>query len=224
MIHNPLSNLRLGSGISPIILAKQNGVNVTFGCDGAASNDSQNLLEVLKIASMLQNITTHEYRQWLSPYDVIKMATTGGAKALNLEHKVGEIKVGTIADLVLYDITQLSMLPRTDPIGALIYGTHTKVIQYVWINGEKVLNDYSLVIDEENIRKKIYDRSDWLINENSKSGILHNSVVEKYDRALLIGSETGKPAYPALTSSCNGLYDQIKTLNISSSGKLDQAC
>jgi len=73
------------------------------------------------------------------------------------------------------------------------------------------------------LEKKIFEKSHWLINENSKSGILHKSVLEKYDRALLIGAETGKPAYPALTSSCDGLYDQIKTPSLSTSGKHDQA-
>jgi len=151
------------------------------------------------------------------------MATLGGAKALNLENKLGVIKVGYKADLVLYDMTQLSMLPKTDPIGALVYGTHTNVIQVVWINGEKILDNHTLLVtNEETVRQRICDRSEWLINENSKTGVLRKSVEEKYDRALLIGSSTGKPAYPALTSSWDGLHDSIRNI-VLSNGKNYQA-
>jgi len=124
-----------------------------------------------------------------------------------------------MADLVLYDMTQLSMLPKTDPIGALVYGTHANVIQTVWINGLKILDNYKLLmINEETIRQKLSEKSEWLINDNSKIGYLRKTIEDKYDRALQIGPETGKKAYPALTTSW--VNDSIRNIT---NGRNDQS-
>ncbi len=101
VVHNPLSNLRLGSGIAPILKYRLAGVNVTFGCDGASSNDSQDLLEAIKIGSILHNITDFDYRQWITPRQAVEMASLGGAKGLNLSAQLGSLTVGKKADLVL---------------------------------------------------------------------------------------------------------------------------
>ncbi len=123
VVHNPLSNLRLGSGIAPILKYRQAGVNVTFGCDGASSNDSQDLLEAIKMGSILHNVTDSDYQHWITPRQAVEMASLGGAKGLNLADKLGSLTVGKQADLVLYDLTNLSLLPRTDPIGLLVLGS-----------------------------------------------------------------------------------------------------
>ena len=68
IVHNPLSNLRLGSGICPLLKYREKGVSCAIGCDGAASNDSQDLLEAVKLSTILQNVTTFDYRQWLTAY------------------------------------------------------------------------------------------------------------------------------------------------------------
>jgi cytosine/adenosine deaminase-related metal-dependent hydrolase len=80
VVHNPLSNLRLGSGIAPILKYRQAGVNVTFGCDGASSNDSQDLLEAIKIGSILHNVTDLDYQYWITPRKSVEMASLGGEK------------------------------------------------------------------------------------------------------------------------------------------------
>ena len=131
VVHNPLSNLRLGSGIAPILKYRQAGVNVTFGCDGASSNDSQDLLEAIKIGSILHNVTDLDYRHWLTPRQALEMASLGGVKGLNMADQLGSLSVGKKADLVLYDLTNLSLLPRTDPIGLLVLGRPTNVVDSV---------------------------------------------------------------------------------------------
>ncbi|MEO8891186.1 MAG: amidohydrolase family protein, partial [Coleofasciculaceae cyanobacterium] len=75
VVHNPLSNLRLGSGIAPILKYLQAGINVSFGCDGSASNDSQDLLEAIKIGSILHNVTDLDYRHWITPRQSVEMAS-----------------------------------------------------------------------------------------------------------------------------------------------------
>ena len=116
-MHNALSNLRLGSGIAPVLKYVAGGVNVAFGCDGAASNDGQDLLEAVKIGSFLHNVTDSDYRNWLTPQQSLRMATKGGFAGVGLSDHVGDIAVGQHADFVLYDLTNLCMLPKSDPLG-----------------------------------------------------------------------------------------------------------
>lgn len=162
VVHNPLSNLRLGSGIAPILKYRQAGVNVAFGCDGSASNDSQDLLEAIKIGTILHNITDPDYRHWISPRESIEMASRGGAIGLGLGEELGSLEVGKQADLVLYDLTQLSLLPRTDPIGLLVLGRPTQVVHSVWVRGKRVVaNGEVTTVDVAKLRQELFAHSTW---------------------------------------------------------------
>ncbi len=162
VVHNPLSNLRLGSGIAPILKYLQAGVNVTFGCDGASSNDSQDLLEAIKIGSILHNITDLDYQHWITPRKAVEMASLGGAKGLNLSEQLGSLTVGKQADLVLYDLTNLSLLPRTDPIGLLVLGRPSNVVHSAWVNGKQIVADGQITtINVDDLRKELFNRSQW---------------------------------------------------------------
>lgn len=156
-VHNALSNIRLGSGIAPILTFKERGVNVSFGCDGAASNDSQNMLEAIKIGSLLHNTTTLEYKRWIKPLEAVRMAAQGGAIGYGLGDTLGSITVGKRADFVLYSLTNhLSMLPRTDPLGMLLWGRAQQVVQRVWVDGHMVVDDFKCVgVDEAWLRQEI---------------------------------------------------------------------
>lgn len=170
VVHNPLSNLRLGSGIAPILKYRQAGINVTFGCDGAASNDSQDLLEAIKIGSILHNITDLDYHHWITPRQAVQMASLGGAKALNVVEQLGSLTVGKKADLVLYDLTSLSLLPRTDPIGLLILGRPTQAVHSVWVNGKLIVADGKVAtIDVDNLRQELFLSSQWHTQEQAQN-------------------------------------------------------
>jgi 5-methylthioadenosine/S-adenosylhomocysteine deaminase len=169
VVHNPLSNLRLGSGIAPVLRYRQAGVNVTFGCDGAASNDSQDLLEAIKLGSILHNVTDFDYRHWITPRQAIAMASLGGATGLGLADELGTIEVGKKADLVLYDLTNLSLLPRTDPIGLLVLGRPTQAVDSVWVNGKQTIaQGKPTAIDLEAFRQTLFEQSQWQMQGNSK--------------------------------------------------------
>jgi 5-methylthioadenosine/S-adenosylhomocysteine deaminase len=170
VVHNPLSNLRLGSGIAPIIKYRQAGVNVTFGCDGASSNDSQDLLEAIKIGSILHNVTDLDYQHWITPRQAVEMASLGGAKGLNIEGKLGSLTIGKRADLVLYDLTNLSLLPRTDPIGLLVLGRPTNVVDSVWVNGKQIVaNGVVITINVDELRQELFNRSQWETTRQSQT-------------------------------------------------------
>ncbi|MBE9054104.1 amidohydrolase [Nostocales cyanobacterium LEGE 11386] len=168
VVHNPLSNLRLGSGIAPILKYRQAGVNVTFGCDGASSNDSQDLLEAIKIGSILHNVTDLDYQHWITPRQAVEMASLGGAKGLNMADKIGSLTVGKQADLVLYDLTNLSLLPRTDPIGLLVLGRPTNVVDSAWVNGKQIITDGKVTtINVDNLRQELFNCSQWQTKRKS---------------------------------------------------------
>ncbi|MEH2298519.1 MAG: amidohydrolase [Nostoc sp.] len=170
VVHNPLSNLRLGSGIAPILKYRQAGVNVTFGCDGASSNDSQDLLEAIKIGSILHNVTDSDYQHWITPRHAVEMASLGGAKGLNLADKLGSLTMGKQADLVLYDLTNLSLLPRTDPIGLLVLGRPSNVVDSAWVNGKQIVADGKVTtINVDDLRQELFNRSQWETKRKSQT-------------------------------------------------------
>mmetsp|Transcript_26346 Transcript_26346/g.43167 ORF Transcript_26346/g.43167 Transcript_26346/m.43167 type:complete len:520 (+) Transcript_26346:80-1639(+) len=156
-VHNPLSNIRLGSGIAPLIRMWEKGVNVAYGCDGAASNDGQNMLETLKMGTILQNITCADYRKWPTPIKTVLCATQGGARAIHMADKLGMIGVGRLADVVLYNLADMSLLPFGDPIGKLILCRPSdRVVRYVWVNGKMVVKNGSVVgCDMDRLKTKL---------------------------------------------------------------------
>jgi len=170
VVHNPLSNLRLGSGIAPILKYRQAGVNVTFGCDGSASNDSQDLLEAIKIGSLLHNITDLDYHHWITPRQAVEMASLGGAKGLKMDSQIGSLTVGKKADLVMYDLTNLSLLPRTDPIGLLVLGRPTNAVDSAWVNGKQIVSNGKITtIDVDDLRHQLFNRSQWSSKRSSQT-------------------------------------------------------
>mmetsp|Transcript_777 Transcript_777/g.2815 ORF Transcript_777/g.2815 Transcript_777/m.2815 type:complete len:501 (+) Transcript_777:57-1559(+) len=159
-VHNALSNIRLGSGIAPVLKYRREGVNVCFGCDGAASNDGQDLLEAVKIGSMLHNTTDPDYRNWLTPQQSLDMATAGGYRGVGLQEVAGKIAIGMVADMVLYDLTSLSMLPRTDPLGLLLWGRPSGALDSVWVAGRRLVRGGEVVtVDMREFKRRLRDKA-----------------------------------------------------------------
>ncbi|MDX2243994.1 MAG: amidohydrolase [Leptolyngbyaceae cyanobacterium bins.302] len=182
VVHNPLSNLRLGSGIAPVLKYRVAGVNTTFGCDGASSNDSQDLLEAIKLGAILHNLTDFEYQRWITPQQAIEMASLGGVTGLGLQDQLGSLEVGKLADLVLYDLTCLSLLPRTDPIGLLVLGRPTQAVDSVWIKGDRVVANGSITtIDVSELRRTLFEQSQWSLEHKSVT----RSQIESHYRAVM---------------------------------------
>ncbi|MEM8640843.1 MAG: amidohydrolase [Cyanobacteria bacterium P01_G01_bin.54] len=168
VVHNPLSNLRLGSGIAPILKYHQAGINIAIGCDGAASNDGQDLLEAIKLSTLLHNVTDPDYRHWLTPRITLDFASRGGAIGLGLGQHCGQLAVGMSADLVLYDLGNLSLLPKTDPMGLLVLGHPTRAVSTVWVQGECCIQQgQAQRINEAELTQKLMQYGDWFTNRSS---------------------------------------------------------
>ena len=140
--HNPVSNMILASGVCPVPRLLRDGMTVGLGVDGPASNDSQNMLETMKIAALLQKVH-HLQATALTAPQVLDMATAGGARALGVADEVGSLDVGKSADLALFAGPALAAIH--DPYQALVYAASVRDVAHVWVAGEPVVTDGRLV-------------------------------------------------------------------------------
>lgn len=138
--HNPVSNLILASGVAPVPTLKRMGLDVGLGTDGAASNDTQNMLEVIKLAALVHK-GFHRDPLIINALDVVKMATSEGARVVGREHEIGSLEVGKLADFFLFDPRNVACVPVADPITCLVYSSNPTSIQTVVIHGRIVLQD-----------------------------------------------------------------------------------
>lgn len=138
VVHNPIANMILASGICPVPRLLSQGVTVSLGTDGAASNNNQNMFQVMKTAALLHKIATLDATA-LSATQVLWMATRGGAQALGLDAQIGSIEVGKRADLVLLDGHTPTLTPMHDPYGQVVYAATGREVSDVWVDGAYVV-------------------------------------------------------------------------------------
>ena len=147
--HNPISNMILASGVAPIAAMQQEGIPITIATDGAASNDTNNMLEVLKMTALLQKCSL-ERPEVVTAEDVLTFATRAGAKALGLDDKIGSLEIGKEADLFIFKDNTAGAVPMFDPISALVYSSSPQNIVLNMVAGQIVLADgKSVLVDEE---------------------------------------------------------------------------
>ena len=120
IVYNPISNLKLASGIAPIHKAAQGGVNITLGTDGMASNNSNDLFEEIKIGCLLQK-AINDNPTVIPAYQALEMATVNGASAQGRENECGMIKQGFDADIIMLDFDNERLTPSYDPISTIVY-------------------------------------------------------------------------------------------------------
>ncbi|GLV54446.1 5-methylthioadenosine/S-adenosylhomocysteine deaminase [Dictyobacter sp. S3.2.2.5] len=159
VVHNPISNLRLGSGRFPLSDALDQGVHIALGSDGSASNDRQNMFDVLKLTGLMHNLPQVDYRRWPQPATILQAATEGGATALGLPEELGRIEERQLADLILLDLDADAFVPLRDPYLHLIYCEHGTAIDGVIVNGEIVVEQGKLLnVDEAALRQEIREQ------------------------------------------------------------------
>ena len=146
--HNPVSNMMLGDGVAPVVEMLRQGVNVALGTDGAASNHSQDLFDTMKAASLLQKVH-HQDAGVIDPYSVLRMATSGGAKALGLDAICGTIEVGKRADLILVDIDTIHNQPVNDIFSQIVHCAKASDVKTVMVNGKILMKDRKLTGHDE---------------------------------------------------------------------------
>ena len=142
--HCSSSNLKLASGLAPVVELMRAGVNVGLGTDGAASNNRLDLVSEMRMTALLAKGVSGDAAA-LPAATVLKMATLDAARALNLDDRIGSIVPGKRADLVAVDLRGLVCQPVFDPVSHLVYVAGREHVTHVWVDGTLKLNDCRLV-------------------------------------------------------------------------------
>lgn len=151
VVHNPSSNLKLSSGFLDCTRVINKGINLAIGTDSSASNNNLSMLKEISIASL---VSKYKDPKNLRAYDVLKMATINGAKALGIDKETGSLEEGKLADIILIDLNNPNHTPQNNLISSLSYSTFDTDVSYVIINGELVYDNKKFVnLDIEEIMK-----------------------------------------------------------------------
>lgn len=152
--HCPAANMILASGTARIVDLLKAGITVSLACDGSASSDTQNMLEIMKLSTFLQKVTTKDSAV-VPASQVLEMATLGGAKALGRSDQLGCVEAGKKADLVFYNPASSYSGPIHDPVSALVYSSTPANIESVMVDGVMVLDKGSITtVDEERVLRE----------------------------------------------------------------------
>ena len=140
VLHCPGSNLKLGSGLAPVVEMRAKGISVSLGADGAACNNHLDMFEEMRLAAVLQSVRHHP--GVLTARDAVTMATREGARALGLEREIGSIEVGKKADLILIDRDQPHLTLTTDPYSAIVYAARGTDVRTTIVDGHILVDDF----------------------------------------------------------------------------------
>src|SRR5690606_3400106 len=143
-VTNPVSNAYSCDGIAPIKQMLAAGVNIGLGSDGAYVNCSLDMVEQMKFAVLIQNVT-HFDPNLMSAERAIEMATIGSAKALGIDDQVGSLEVGKRADIAVFDLGRAHSVVGNRPVAALVFSAHGTDVDTVLVNGQVRIRDGELV-------------------------------------------------------------------------------
>ena len=169
--HNPVSNMYLSSGVARIPRMIESGITVGLGSDGPASNNSQDMIELLKFTALLHKVETKDPTV-ITSEKVLEMATIDGARAVGMEDDIGSIEIGKKADFFIYNpYLHAKSIPMHHPVSTLVYsGTHA-CVETVVIDGNIILeNGVLLTADEEKIMKDGQKCADALADRAGTAG------------------------------------------------------
>lgn len=152
VVHNPMSNLRIGSGVAAARRLLSAGVRLGIGTDASNTSDGQNMFEALRLAAFLSRICSPDTSEWLSAEEVFHAATRGSAEILGFE-RLGVLEPGYAADIVFLDLRHINYVPLRAPLRQLVFTENGAAIDSVMIDGRFVLRHGTmLTVDEARLR------------------------------------------------------------------------
>lgn len=156
VVHCVRSNLKLASGMFRLHSMLDAGVNVGLGTDGAASNNSLNMLSEMNISAIMAKAVAGK-ADAVSARQALRTATINGARAIGREDTVGSLEAGKQADFFAIDIDRIESQPMYEPVSHLVYSAQTSHITDVWTAGEKRISNGELTqIDSDSLRNKAH--------------------------------------------------------------------
>lgn len=156
IVHNAISNQKLGAGIAPLRRLLDAGVTVALGTDGASSNDTLRIFDVMRVAALIHSASGPDYSRWLGATDILRAATIGGARSAMLEKETGSLEVGKRADLIVLRTDNIVFTPMNDVRKHIVYGENGSSLELVMVNGDIVFREGKLTrIDEAEVLREV---------------------------------------------------------------------
>jgi cytosine/adenosine deaminase-related metal-dependent hydrolase len=166
--HNIVSNIKAGKGVAPVIKMLENKLDVGLGTDGPMSGNTLDMMGLLGYTAKLHKLA-HLDRRVMPAKDVVEMATIGGARAINMQDRIGSLEVGKLADLLIVDTTSVNMIPLYDVYSALVYAANPRDIHTVLVNGRQVVKDRKvLTVDVEQVKLDVLKLADEIAKKASE--------------------------------------------------------
>ncbi|AEY66738.1 amidohydrolase [Clostridium sp. BNL1100] len=163
VVHNPTSNLKLGSGIARVPEMMDMGINVCLGTDGAASNNNLNMFEEMNLAAILHKGVAMN-PQLMKAHDVLRMGTVNGARAIGFDD-TGILSEGMKADIILVDTDKPHFYPKNDPMAMIVYSAQAADVDTVIVDGNILMKNREFTqIDEEKIKFEVATLSKRLLD------------------------------------------------------------
>lgn len=144
--HCPISNLKLGCGVAKIQNMVERKINVSLGTDGQGSGSNLDMFETMKFTALLQK-GVNENPKNLPAYEVLKMATINGAKALGLDKRIGSIKEDKLADIIILDINTEVMQPVNDIFSDIVYNAKGTNVETTIVNGKVLMENRNIKVE-----------------------------------------------------------------------------
>jgi 5-methylthioadenosine/S-adenosylhomocysteine deaminase len=148
VVHNPISNLKLKSGIAPILDLHRAGVEIALGCDNYSCAETQNIFIAMRMLCLLPAVTDPEPHAVNAAY-ALKAATLAGARAVGMSDKIGALKPGMLADLMILDLKEPAFVPFNSAARQIVYSEAGRAIETVLIGGRPVVRSGKLVTVDE---------------------------------------------------------------------------
>ena len=153
-VHNPTSNMKISSGVAPVLAMLDREVPLGLGTDGPASNNDLDMWEEMRLASFLQKVTSLD-PEALPALTVLRMATSGGAEAIGLGEEIGSLTVGRRADLIQVALDDVHFVPTYDVVSHLVYVADEQDVASVVVDGQVVMRERNIMtLDEARVKRE----------------------------------------------------------------------
>ena len=177
IVLNHLSNLKLKSGVPPVCDMREAGVRLGIGCDNCSGSDVQSVFQAMKMFCLLAAVSEPEPGPHLA-HEVLRHATIGNARTAGLNGRLGAIRPGYKADLILIDLNDVAYLPYNSAARQLVYTEAGRGVESVIVDGRVVMKERKLTtLDEDALRREVADLMRHFIAD-------YDAIVESRKRAL----------------------------------------
>jgi len=156
VVHNPLSNMRFGSGLARLRPMLERNIRIAIGTDGINAADSLNMFEAARLATFISRVQGPNFKTWLGSEEALDMAAAGSTQALGFGDAIGRIAPRAKADIVFIDLRHIHYVPLGDVVTQIVFTETGAAVNSVMIGGRMILDDGRITtVDEEKVRLRV---------------------------------------------------------------------